>query len=295
MPFEIDPEIERRLLNGLDDIGVTLQQADAIDRYEASASAAARSPPRCDDRATGTPRPTTASSTPQVGVGAGGARPARSCAATRPCSTPAAAAAGSREMLLERLPARPGDRGRRRALDGRAGARALLGDRAEVLLQAPAELELDEPVDAVFSNAVFHWIPDHDAPVRAPARRAASPAAGWSRSAAAPGTSSASTERPREVAARAAVRELPRRLGRARGTSRRPSRPRSASSAPASTDVELLARATGRSCPTEPRDYMRTVCLGHHLEQLPEELRDDLVGGGGGRAAATRWSSTTCA
>ena len=34
--FEIDPEIKRRLLNGLDDIGVTLQSADAIDAYEAS-------------------------------------------------------------------------------------------------------------------------------------------------------------------------------------------------------------------------------------------------------------------
>jgi 3-isopropylmalate/(R)-2-methylmalate dehydratase small subunit len=33
--FEIDPETKRRLLNGLDDIGVTLLQADAIDRYEA--------------------------------------------------------------------------------------------------------------------------------------------------------------------------------------------------------------------------------------------------------------------
>jgi 3-isopropylmalate/(R)-2-methylmalate dehydratase small subunit len=33
--FEIDPETRRRLLEGLDDIGVTLQQADAIDRYEA--------------------------------------------------------------------------------------------------------------------------------------------------------------------------------------------------------------------------------------------------------------------
>jgi 3-isopropylmalate/(R)-2-methylmalate dehydratase small subunit len=32
--FEIDPETKRRLLAGLDDIGVTLQQADAIDRYE---------------------------------------------------------------------------------------------------------------------------------------------------------------------------------------------------------------------------------------------------------------------
>ncbi|MGH2761464.1 MAG: 3-isopropylmalate dehydratase small subunit [Thermoleophilaceae bacterium] len=33
--FEIDPETKRRLLNGLDDIGVTLQQAEAIERYEA--------------------------------------------------------------------------------------------------------------------------------------------------------------------------------------------------------------------------------------------------------------------
>jgi 3-isopropylmalate/(R)-2-methylmalate dehydratase small subunit len=33
--FEIDAEIRRRLLEGLDDIGVTLQLGDAIDRYEA--------------------------------------------------------------------------------------------------------------------------------------------------------------------------------------------------------------------------------------------------------------------
>jgi 3-isopropylmalate/(R)-2-methylmalate dehydratase small subunit len=33
--FEIDPETKRRLLEGLDDIGATLLQADAIDRYEA--------------------------------------------------------------------------------------------------------------------------------------------------------------------------------------------------------------------------------------------------------------------
>jgi 3-isopropylmalate/(R)-2-methylmalate dehydratase small subunit len=33
--FEIDPETKRRLLEGLDDIGVTLQQVDAIDAYEA--------------------------------------------------------------------------------------------------------------------------------------------------------------------------------------------------------------------------------------------------------------------
>jgi len=32
--FEIDPDIRNRLLGGLDDIAVTLQRADAIERYE---------------------------------------------------------------------------------------------------------------------------------------------------------------------------------------------------------------------------------------------------------------------
>jgi 3-isopropylmalate/(R)-2-methylmalate dehydratase small subunit len=32
--FDIDPDIKHRLLNGLDDIGVTLQDVEAIDRYE---------------------------------------------------------------------------------------------------------------------------------------------------------------------------------------------------------------------------------------------------------------------
>ena len=35
MGFDIDPETARRLLEGLDDIGVTLQQLEEIDRYEA--------------------------------------------------------------------------------------------------------------------------------------------------------------------------------------------------------------------------------------------------------------------
>jgi 3-isopropylmalate/(R)-2-methylmalate dehydratase small subunit len=35
VPFDIDGETKRRLLEGLDDIGVTLRQADSIDRYEA--------------------------------------------------------------------------------------------------------------------------------------------------------------------------------------------------------------------------------------------------------------------
>ena len=34
VPFEIDDETRHRLLNGLDDIAITLQQAGAIDAYE---------------------------------------------------------------------------------------------------------------------------------------------------------------------------------------------------------------------------------------------------------------------
>src|ERR1019366_6996127 len=45
-----------------------------------------------------------------------------------------------------------------------------LDGRATVLRQDLVELELPEPVDAVFSNATFHWIHDHDALFAALAR-----------------------------------------------------------------------------------------------------------------------------
>jgi trans-aconitate 2-methyltransferase len=63
-------------------------------------------------------------------------------------------------LLLERLP-----RGRVIAVDASEEmvehARRALGDRATVLHADLTELELPEPVDAVFSNAVFHWVLDH--------------------------------------------------------------------------------------------------------------------------------------
>ena len=40
-------------------------------------------------------------------------------------------------------------------------ARRRLGDRAHVWCQDVLELELDEPVDAVFSTAALHWVTDH--------------------------------------------------------------------------------------------------------------------------------------
>ena len=66
-------------------------------------------------------------------------------------------------LLLERLP-----RGHVVAVDSAPSMveharEALDPERATVVQANLTELVLDEPVDAAFSNAVFHWIGDHDA------------------------------------------------------------------------------------------------------------------------------------
>jgi trans-aconitate 2-methyltransferase len=57
-------------------------------------------------------------------------------------------------------------RGRVIAVDGSeamvAKARQRLGEQASYLLADLCELEVDEPVDLIFSTATFHWIPDHE-------------------------------------------------------------------------------------------------------------------------------------
>jgi trans-aconitate 2-methyltransferase len=67
-------------------------------------------------------------------------------------------------LLADRLP-----QGRVVAVDGSpsmietAGeALADRGERVDLVLSDLTELDLPEPVDAVFSNATFHWIADHD-------------------------------------------------------------------------------------------------------------------------------------
>jgi trans-aconitate 2-methyltransferase len=66
------------------------------------------------------------------------------------------------QTLMRRLP-----RGRVIGVDGSAGmieaARRRLGESVELILCDLTDLDLGERrVDAVFSNAVFHWIADHD-------------------------------------------------------------------------------------------------------------------------------------
>jgi len=72
------------------------------------------------------------------------------------------------DLLVDRLP-----HGRVVAVDGdpnmvAATRERFLGNaRVEVVHQDLLELAVDTPVDAVFSNAVFHWITDHDRLFRA--------------------------------------------------------------------------------------------------------------------------------
>ena len=64
-------------------------------------------------------------------------------------------------LLIDRLP-----QGKVVAVDASPSmvdmVRRVLRPQDEALLANLTELELSEPVDAIFSNATFHWVLDHD-------------------------------------------------------------------------------------------------------------------------------------
>jgi trans-aconitate 2-methyltransferase len=173
-------------------------------------------------------------------------------------------------LLLERLP-----EGRVVAVDGSASmaeaARAALpADRADTMVCDLAELELDAPVDAVFSNAVFHWIPDHDrlfarlhAALR-PGGQLVAQCGGEGNIAAfkdamqevaerEPYAQHLATFRPWNYASPIETQDRLRRIGFA----------------------EMRCwRTESRVEPDDAAGFASTVCLGSHLERLPEALRD---------------------
>jgi trans-aconitate 2-methyltransferase len=172
------------------------------------------------------------------------------------------------KMLLERLP-----HGRVVAVDSAPSmvdrARKALEPRATVKLSDLVDLALDEPVDAAFSNAVFHWIPDHD---RLFARLHAAMRSGARLSAQCGGRGN--VERfhnvVHEVAAESPYAEYlggwggPWNYAGADETAHRLERA-------GFTAVETWLEPWPIT-PPEPREYMRSVCLGHHLERLPADL-----------------------
>jgi trans-aconitate 2-methyltransferase len=178
------------------------------------------------------------------------------------------------QLLLDRLP-----RGRVVAVDSAPSmvehARAALDpERSTVFRAHLTELRLDEPADAAFSNAVFHWIGDHDALF---ARLHAALRAGGRLVAQCGGRGN--VERFNEAAMRAASEEPyaeylagwrgPWNFAGAEETAERLERA-------GFTEVETWLEPYPVS-PPDPAAYIRSVCLGHHLEQLPEDLRDSYV------------------
>ena len=176
-------------------------------------------------------------------------------------------------MLVERLP-----RGRVIAADAAPSmvkaARAALGDEVTVIQADLAELELDEQVDAVFSNAVFHWIPDHEALF---ARMHAALRPGGRMVAQCGGAGN--VERFHAVAAEVGEREPyaahlagwqgPWNFAAPDQTHRRLER--------AGFEEIQVWLEPHPAVPEHIEDYLRTVCLGHHVGRLPEELRDAYV------------------
>jgi trans-aconitate 2-methyltransferase len=174
-------------------------------------------------------------------------------------------------LLLERLPT-----GRVVAVDSAPSMveharEALPPDRATVLCQNLTELRLDEQVDAVFSNAVFHWIKDHGALFE---RLAAALRSGGRLVAQCGGKGNIDDFRrlADEIAAEPPFADYMRDF-------------RGPWNYASPEDTEELLRAAGFDdihCwlqpwpvePAEPVEFARTVCLGNHLQELPEELRE---------------------
>jgi trans-aconitate 2-methyltransferase len=172
-------------------------------------------------------------------------------------------------LLLHRLP-----RGHVVAVDSAPSmveaARESLGDRATVIQSDLAELVLDRPVDGAFSNAVFHWIPDHDR-LFAALHAAMRPGAPLVAQCGGSGNVERFHDTVKEVAEEPPFADYlggwggPWNYAGAEETAERLER---AGFARVETWLEPWPIT-----PPEPREYMRSVCLGHHLERLPEDLR----------------------
>ena len=178
------------------------------------------------------------------------------------------------KLLLDRLP-----NGKVIAVDSApamvAKTREQIGDRAEVLLQDLAELRVPEPVDAVFSNAVFHWVLDHQRlftrlfEALKPGGRMEAQCGGAGNVKTFHDTVSRLADRP-PFSSYFENWSGPWNFADDRGTAALLQRI-------GFTDVRCWLEDRP-VVPPEPHDYLRTVCLGYHLEQLPDELRDTLVG-----------------
>jgi trans-aconitate 2-methyltransferase len=173
-------------------------------------------------------------------------------------------------MLVERLP-----RGRVIGVDASrsmiAKARETLGEDVELIVSDLLQLELDQPVDAIFSNATFHWILDHRLLFE---RLHATLRPGGALEAQCGGIGN--------------LDEFLNSTENVNGDERFAPYLRGITSTwnfASPGDTELRLQGAGFEevkCwleerlekPREPREFLRTVCLGPHLDLLPESLRE---------------------
>jgi trans-aconitate 2-methyltransferase len=177
------------------------------------------------------------------------------------------------QALAERLP-----RGHAIAVDGSPSmaraARERLGAQADIRLADLLELELAEPVDAILSTATFHWIADHDRLFRR-LRAALRPGGRLVAQCGGEGNvdrlrgKAATVMRREPFAERFRDWRAPWNYAGARQTS---ARLRGAGFREARCWL-TPAPVT----PPQPREFLRTVIFGPHVQHLPEELRDPFM------------------
>jgi trans-aconitate 2-methyltransferase len=177
------------------------------------------------------------------------------------------------QALIERLP-----RGRVIAVDESASmidaARRRLGPDADLRVADLLELELDEPVDAILSTATFHWIADHD---RLFARLHAALRTGGRLVAQCGGEGNIDILRAkaREVLAHEPYAHHFRDW-RAPWNYAAPEPTRERLLGAGFTSAECWLTPAARQ-PEEPREFLSTIVLGPHVQQLPADLREPFM------------------
>jgi trans-aconitate 2-methyltransferase len=153
--------------------------------------------------------------------------------------------------------------------------REKLGDRVDARVADLARLDLGgEQVDAIFSNAVFHWVPDHDA-LFASLFAALRPGGRLVAQCGGEGNVASIGQALVQVCADERFEPHFRDfegIWNFVGPEETEARLRAAGFAPVKCWLERK-----RVRPEEPMDYLRAVTLGPHLARLPEEDREPFV------------------
>ncbi|HEX7059947.1 MAG TPA: methyltransferase domain-containing protein [Solirubrobacterales bacterium] len=176
-------------------------------------------------------------------------------------------------MLIEALPG-----GRVFAVDGSPSmieeVRRMLRPQDEARVADLTALELSERVDAIFSSAVFHWIADHDLLFRRmraalkPGGRLAAQCGG-----------AGNIERLRRISDEIAATDPygPYFVGFDRPWNYAGPEETEAGLREAGFEHARCWLQPWRVVPPSPAEFLATVCLGPHMDRLPEDLREPFI------------------